>query len=101
MTCLCSPSIRVRYSLMETGTLWWFSFRKKPASMAESARLPRHEHELLEQVHVLLVLQERAVERRDDGLALVRAQRLGRKVLGEQELQPVEQLRGRRLLLES
>src|SRR5882724_1102959 len=66
-----------------------------------SACLSRHEDQALEQVHVLLVLEQGAVQRRDDGLAVLRAQRVGRDVLGEEELQPVEELRGRGLLLQA
>jgi hypothetical protein len=40
------------------------------------------------------------MQRRDDGLAVDRAQRLRRDVLGEQELEPVEELGGRGLLLQ-
>jgi hypothetical protein len=54
----------------------------------------------LEQVHVLLVLQERAVQRRDQlgGIALL--QHLGRDLVDHQQLDPVEQLGGGRLLLQ-
>src|SRR6185437_5323344 len=61
----------------------------------------RHEHDALEQVHVLLVLEQRAVQRRQERLAVAAVQRLGRNVLGEQQLEPVEELGGRRLLLEA
>ena len=61
----------------------------------------RHERDALEQVHVLLVLEQRAVQRRDQHLLVGALQRLGRNVLGEQQLQPVEELGGRRLLLQA
>src|SRR5688572_32072262 len=82
------------------------SMRKKRTSMnaaprAVSARLAAaEEQELLDQVHVLFVLQERAVERRQR-LALVGAQRFGRDVLRHQQLDPVEKLRGRGLRLQA
>src|SRR5208337_2915470 len=56
--------------------------------------------ELFEQMHVLLVLQERAMQWRDQLFGLLLAQRLGRDVLVEEKFQPVEQFRGRRLFLE-
>ena len=52
-------------------------------------------------MHVLLVLQQRAVQRRNDQLLLVGAQRFDRQVLDHQQLQPVQQLRGRGLLLQA
>src|SRR5439155_17481145 len=60
-----------------------------------------HEHQALEQMHVLLVLEQRAVQGRDDRLAVLRAQRVWRNVLGEQQLQPVEELRGGGLFLQA
>src|SRR5262245_53211480 len=60
----------------------------------------RHEYQALEQVNVLLVLQQRSVQRRDDRLAVLGAQRFRGDVLGQQELQPVEQLAGGGLLLQ-
>src|SRR5579862_99621 len=101
MTSLPMASSSVRYSLMETGNLWLFSLRKKSISKCSGAFGAGHEHEALEEVHVLLVLEQRAVERRDDGLAVLRAQRVRRNILGEQELQPVQQLGGRGLLLQA
>src|SRR3954468_19934953 len=59
---------------------------------------PRHEGELLEQVHVLLVLEEGAVQRRDELPRIALAQLLGTDVLGEQELEPIEELGGRGFL---
>src|SRR5205823_14943289 len=59
-----------------------------------------HEHQPFEEMNVLLILEQRAVQRRDDGLAVLGTQRLGRDVFGEEELQPVEKLAGGRLLLQ-
>src|SRR5262249_11697757 len=68
-------------------------------------RLPplaaRQEREPLEQVNVLLVLDKRAVQRGNEFLRVALAQRLGSNVLDEQELEPIEQLGGWRLLLHS
>src|SRR6516162_7181798 len=58
------------------------------------------EGQALEEVDVLLVLQERAVERRDHNLGVVRAKRGHRDLVGHQQLQPVDQLGGGGLLLE-
>src|SRR5512132_2631583 len=71
------------------------SMKRSPTSCAS------HEHDAFEQVHVLFVLEQGAVQRRYHGLAIGAVQRLRRDVFCEQELQPVEQLRRRRLLLES
>src|SRR5256885_4156198 len=105
MTSFCIASRSVSHSLIETGILWSLSLTKNPESMgartAGLRALARHEDEALEQVHVLLVLQQRAVQRRDDGLAVLGPQGVGRDVLGEQKLQPVEQLRGRGLFFEA
>src|SRR5690242_6617539 len=98
--------MRVRYSRRLTGTLAWRSSRKKFTNMgvpfrSASAPLPPvQERQPLQEMHVLLALQERAVQRRDELAGIFRAQGLGRDVLYHQQLQPVEQLRGRRLLLE-
>src|SRR5262245_59574531 len=54
----------------------------------------RHEGEPLEQVHVLLVLDQRAVQRRDELLGVALAQRLRADILDHEQLEPVEQLRG-------
>jgi hypothetical protein len=48
---------------------------------------PRHERQPLEQVHVLLILDHRAVQRRDQLLRIALAQGLGADVLDPQELQ--------------
>src|SRR4051794_28872894 len=52
-------------------------------------------------MHVLLVLQERAVQRRNQHFLIAAAQRFRRNVFREQELQPIEQLGSRWLLLET
>src|SRR6266704_5886465 len=105
MTSFCIASRSVSHSLIETGILWSLSLTQNPESMGAKAAglraLARHEDQALEQVDVLLVLQQRAVQRRDDGPAVLGSQGVGRDVLGEQELQPVEQLGGRGLLLEA
>src|SRR5450755_2858620 len=59
-----------------------------------------HEDELLEQRHVLLVLQQGADQGRHGDLVVLALQRLERNVLGDQELQPIEQLARARLLLQ-
>src|SRR3981189_2602123 len=88
MTSFCIASSSVSHSLIETGILWSFSLTKKPESMrAKIAGLrarARHENEPLEQGDGLLVLQQRAVQRRDNGLAVLGSQDFGRDVLGEQ-----------------
>ena len=52
-------------------------------------------------MHVLLVLQQRAVQRRDQLARIALPQHFRRDVLVQQQLEPVEQLRGRRLLLQA
>src|ERR1700692_3713613 len=52
-------------------------------------------------MHVLLVLEQRAVQRRNDHLLVRAPQRFRRNVFGQQELQPVEKLGGRWLFLQS
>src|SRR5712691_1256420 len=104
MTSFCIASRSVSHSLIETGILWSLSLTKKPESMARnlaSGPLPGHEDQPLEEVDVLFVLQQRSVKRRDDGLALLAPQRVGWDVFGEQQLQPIEQLGGGRLFLQT
>src|SRR5579863_8926585 len=62
---------------------------------------PAQESELLEQVHVLLVLEQCAVQGRDQLFRLALAQGFGGDVLIEQKLEPVEQFRSGRLLFQS
>src|SRR2546425_13294076 len=105
MTSFCIASSSVSHSLIETGILWSLSLTKNPESMGAKTAglraLARHEDEALEQVDILFVLEQGAVQRRDDGLAVLGSQGVGRNVLGEQELQPIEQLGGRGLFLEA
>jgi hypothetical protein len=69
------------------------AWRLQPALDFRCSPLPAGEEgELLEQMHVLLVLEQRAVQGRDQLLRLFLPQRLGRNVLIEQKLQPVQQL---------
>src|SRR5688572_15808446 len=88
-----SASSRARNSVIVAGTPAARNIRKKRIStarrLAGAARAPVQEHELLEEVHVLLVLQERAVQRRDRRLRVVGAQGLRRDVLGDEQLDPV------------
>src|SRR5258708_3194854 len=60
---------------------------------------PRQERKPLEQMHVLLVLEQRAVQRRNELLRVALAQDFRADILDQQKLEPIEQLRGRRLLL--
>src|SRR5260221_7244217 len=104
MTSFCIASRSVSHSLIETGILWSLSLTKNPESIARASRsgpLPRHKDQAFEQMDVLFIFQKRSMEGRDDGLAVLGPQGVGRDVLGEQELQPVEQLGGRGLLLET
>src|SRR5258708_5448032 len=100
-------SIKVRYSFSVTGTRAWRSSRKKPVNIAAAARsgsaalAPREEGQALEQMHVLLVLEECAVERRDHGLGVLGPDRVRRQILDEQQLQPVQELGRARLLLQA
>ena len=55
------------------------------------------EGQALEELHVLLVLEERAIERRNELAGIALAQRFCRDVVDEQQLDPVEQFRGRGL----
>src|SRR6266567_1881949 len=55
------------------------------------------ERQALEQMHVLLVLEQRAVQRRDQLAWVTFAQLFDAHVFVEQQLEPVEQLGGRRL----
>src|SRR5712664_4812416 len=67
---------------------------------AASDLAPAQERQSLEQVDVLLVLQKRAVQRRDQLAGIAFPQHFRRDVLVEQQFQPVQKLRGRRLLLQ-
>src|SRR5439155_20351100 len=73
----------------------------KRVTQRTSSSGARHEDDALEQVDVLLVLEQRAVQRRNERLAIAALQRFGRNVFGQQQFEPVEELGGRRLLLEA
>src|SRR5450759_1118313 len=76
---------------MDTGTPVPRSKKKNLTSIPAIEK-----QQLLEQVHILFVLEQRAVQRRNQLLRVVAAQRLGRYILGDQQLDPIQQLgRGR------
>src|ERR1700687_6490133 len=81
---------------MDTGTPARRS-RKKNLTSIPAVK----EQQLLEQLHVLLVLEQGAVQGRDELLRVVAAQDLGRNVLGHQELDPIQELGGGRFLLQA
>ena len=60
-----------------------------PAILASLA--PRHECEALEQMHVLLVLEQGAMQRRNELLGIALAQNFRPDVFDHQELEPVQQ----------
>src|ERR1051326_3744200 len=87
-TSKCSVLIASALSIL----LWTFI-----GPVPRSRRLhfpPAQEGQPLEQMHVLLVLQQRAVQRRDKFSRIAFAQRFRRHVLVEQQFQPVQQFRG-------
>src|SRR5438067_297894 len=101
-TCSRIPSIRVRNSRNEAGTLAARNSRKKLMNTAALAALAAvQKGKPLEQLHILLVFKQCAVQGRDQLFGVARAQHLGRDVLDEQQLDPVEQFGGRWLLLQS
>src|SRR5690606_22297612 len=57
--------------------------------------------QLLEQVDILFVLQQRPMQRRNRLSGILGAQRLRRNVLCQEQLDPVEQFRSRRLLFQA
>src|SRR3982075_4357300 len=79
-------------------SLTWLPRMWRPRLAARSNLAPAQERQPLEQVHILFVLQQRAVQRRDQLARVTLPQHFRRDVLVEQQFQPVEQLRGRRLL---
>src|ERR1700724_3057012 len=81
---------------METGTPSWRSRKKNITSIPAVKK-----QQLLEQVHVLLVFEQGAIQRRNELLRIVAAQHLGRDVLGHQQLDPVQELRRGRLFLQA
>lgn len=60
-----------------------------------------HEGKPLEQHHILLVLEQSAVERRDRLRGIARLENLQRQILVQEQFQPVDQLAGLGLLLEA
>src|SRR5882724_6032186 len=87
----------VRNSGIATGTPAALRSKKNFVSI-RSATASMQEYQLLEQVHVLFVLEQRAVQRRQRLLRIARAQRFGRNLLRDEQLDPVEQLGGRGFL---
>ena len=65
-----------------------------PERSPSAAVSSRHESEPLEQVHVLLVLEQRAMQGRNQLLRIALAQDFRPDILDHQELEPVEQLGG-------
>src|SRR5215211_75634 len=59
---------------------------------------PRREGELLEEMHVLLVLEEGSAQRRDELPRIALTQGIGADILGQKELEPIEELGSRGLL---
>src|SRR5579863_9867615 len=88
----CSPCSSISSSVSDTGTPAARSSKKNSTSTAVQER------QLLEQHHILFVLQQRAMQDRNGLLRIIAAQRLGCDVLRYQQLDPVEQLRGGGLL---
>src|SRR5262249_37244929 len=89
-----------RNSVMVTGTPPSRSSKKNLTSTGSRSCLthaPVEKHQLLEQVDILLVLQQRAVQHWQGALGILREQHLGIDILSDQQLDPVEQLGGRRL----
>src|SRR6266478_9577085 len=88
--------------------MYWKSYPRNPRypgpvihNYSQSPAFPPvQEGEALEQVDILLVLQERAMQRRDQLFRIAGAQHLGRDVLDQEQLDPVEQFRSRGLLLQ-
>lgn len=72
--------------------------RSRAAPRAAECRFGGERRRPLEQVYVLLVLQQRTVQRQDQLARIALPEHFGRDVL-VQQLQPVEQLRRRWLLL--
>src|ERR1700687_5394107 len=81
---------------MDTGTPALFSSRKNLTSIPAV-----EEQQLLEQVHVLLVLEQRSVQGRYQLLRVVASQTFRRNVLGDQQFDPIEERGGGRLLLQT
>ena len=71
----------------------------QPTSTLSTALAPRHEGEAFEQMHVLLVLEQGAVQRRNELLGIALAQDFRADVFDHQQLEPIQKLGGRGLLL--
>src|ERR1700712_2621574 len=90
----CPPSINAQE--------WWARFALPTYASEEILHLAAaQKRQPLEQMPVLLVLEQRAVQRRDQLARVALPQHFRRHVLVEQQLEPVQQLRGRRLLLQA
>ena len=74
---------------------------RAPSDFSRPYLSPCHEGQSLEQMHVLFVLEQRAMQRWDELLRIALAQSLGSDVFRHQQLQPVEKLGGGRLFLHS
>ena len=61
---------------------------------------PRHKRQLFEQHHILLILEQRAVQGRDRLADVAVLEHFERHIFVEQQLEPVDQLARRRLFLE-
>src|SRR5215470_9615773 len=94
-------SIKVRYSRNETGTLASRNSAKNEKNTAgvpgmyrsQSAALAAvQKGEALEQVDVLLVFQESAVQGWDQLRRVARSQHVGRHLFDQQQFDPVKQL---------
>src|SRR5450631_1301822 len=81
---------------METGTPALRSRKKNLTSIPAVEK-----QQLLEQVDVLLVLEQRAVQGRNELLRIVAAQHLGRNLLGHQQLYPIQEFGGGGFLLQA
>src|SRR5207253_3442979 len=75
--------------------------RRKKTRLGACALASVQKRQALEQMHVLFILQQGAVQGRDQLCRVACPQHLGGNVLDEQELDPVEQLRSRRFFLQS
>src|ERR1700733_7417024 len=98
--------------------IWWAKGNEKPfpevrerllnpakTSSANGSMLSHlaaaEERQPFEQMHVLLVFQQRAVQRRNQLARIAFPEHFRRDVLVEQQLEPVQKLRGRRFLLQA
>src|SRR5690606_13564512 len=123
-----SASSKSKSSRREAGTLARRTSRKKSINITFSPRIPRpnryrvaspplpgfvssvrgahsgfttgHKRQPLQQMHILLVLQQSVVMRRNRLSRIMITQDFRRNLIGHQQLQPVNLLRGGRLLLQ-